>query len=81
MAYEKNKKSTATLQQMGKDNFKKFDKKSKKKTKKTKKRKITSMKEHEKHHSKKHITLMKRFMSGGMSMDRAHSLAIKMVGK
>ena len=50
--------------------------------KKTKKKgKIKSMKEHEKHHSKKHITLMKRFMKGGLTMDKAHKLATKMVGK
>ena len=86
MAYETRKKSTATLQSIGAKNFKKYDKKNKKVKKKKAKKKTTktkknNMKEHEKHHSKKHISLMKTFMSKGMTMSKAHSLAIKMVGK
>jgi hypothetical protein len=83
MAYEKNKKATATLQQIGIDNFKKYDKKNKKKKAKKKKAKTKkgNMKQHEKHHSKKHMNVMKKFMSGGMSMDKAHNLATRMIGK
>ena len=52
-----------------------------KKGKKMKKTKKGNMKEHAKHHSKKHINVMKKFMKGGLTMDKAHSLATRMVGK
>jgi hypothetical protein len=83
MAYETRKKSTKVLQKIGKSNLKKYDKKKVTKKKVTKKKvtKKMTMKEHEKHHTKKHITLMKNLMKRGMTMARAHTEAMKQVGK
>jgi len=39
------------------------------------------LKEAEKHHSKKHMDLMKKLMKGGMSFTKAHNEATKKVGK
>ena len=39
------------------------------------------LKEAEKHHTKKHIDLMKKLMKGGMSFSKAHNEALKKVGK
>jgi len=51
----------------------------------TSKKKTTSMddklKEHSKHHSKKHMTMMRKDIKAGMSFTKAHNKAKKMVGK
>lgn len=39
------------------------------------------LKEHAKHHSTKHMSLMKKMMKGGSSFTKAHNAAKKMVGK
>jgi len=39
------------------------------------------LKEHAKHHTAKHMTIMKRMMKGGVSFTKAHNAASKMVGK
>ena len=39
------------------------------------------LKEHSKHHTTKHITIMKKMMKGGVSFTKAHNVAKKMVGK
>ena len=52
--------------------------------KKTTKKKLTmndKLKEHSKHHSKKHMTMMKKDIKGGMNFTKAHNKAKKMVGK
>ena len=54
--------------------------KKKNKTKKANHNK-TNMKEIKKNYSKKHIDLMERFMRGGLSMEKAHNLVIKMAIK
>jgi len=49
------------------------------------KKKTTSMadklKEHSKHHSKKHMDMMRKDIKDGMSFTKAHNRAKKMVGK
>ena len=42
---------------------------------------MQSLKKHSKHHSKKHMNLMKLLISRGMSFDKAHQTAMKQVGK
>tara|TARA_R110000796_G_scaffold250752_1_gene380426 strand:- start:815 stop:1066 length:252 start_codon:yes stop_codon:yes gene_type:complete len=46
-----------------------------------KEKKMTALekkfKEHEKHHSKEHISFMKREMKDGLSFDKAHEMALK----
>ncbi len=37
-------------------------------------------KEHSKHHSKKHITTMKKMMKSGYTFNEAHTLTKKLVG-
>ena len=39
------------------------------------------IKKHRKHHSKKHIELMKNEMKKGKTFNKAHTLAQKQVGK
>tara|TARA_Y100000592_G_C5257407_1_gene215661 strand:+ start:301 stop:543 length:243 start_codon:yes stop_codon:yes gene_type:complete len=39
------------------------------------------MKEHSKHHSPKHMKMMRQDMSKGMSFEKAHKKAMKQVGK
>ena len=39
------------------------------------------LKEHSKHHSTKHMSIMKKMMKGGASFTKAHNAAKKMVGK
>ena len=39
------------------------------------------LKEHSKHHSAKHMSMMKKMIKGGASFSRAHNAAKKMVGK
>ncbi len=75
MAYETRKKSTAALNKLGKAMLKK-----KKKIKKKVKKKMT-MKDHEKHHTKTHINLMKKLMKQGKTIEKAHIIAMKEVGK
>ena len=49
------------------------------------KKKTTSindkLKEHSKHHSKKHMSMMRKDIKAGMSFTKAHNKAKKMVGK
>jgi len=49
------------------------------------KKKTTSindkLKEHSKHHSKKHMAMMRKDIKAGMSFTKAHNKAKKMVGK
>ena len=47
-----------------------------------KKEEINLFKTHSKHHSKKHIDMMKRFIKSGKGcFSEAHKLAMKKVGK
>ena len=39
------------------------------------------LKEHAKHHTTKHMAMMRKDMKAGMSFTRAHNKAKKMVGK
>ena len=39
------------------------------------------MKEHGKHHSKKHMSAMEKMMEAGKSFEKAHKAAMKKVGK
>tara|TARA_Y100000592_G_scaffold99048_1_gene173842 strand:- start:749 stop:964 length:216 start_codon:yes stop_codon:yes gene_type:complete len=39
------------------------------------------LKEHSKHHSAKHMSIMRKMMKGGTSFSKAHTVAKKMVGK
>ena len=48
---------------------------------KTKKGSSNKMKTHSKHHSVKHMEMMRRDMSKGMSFNKAHQKAMKLVGK
>jgi len=55
-----------------------------KKTKKTKGLSLAQknkLKEHSKHHTAKHMTMMRNMMKGGVSFAKAHQLAKKVVGK
>tara|TARA_R100001591_G_scaffold18740_1_gene25482 strand:- start:2072 stop:2224 length:153 start_codon:yes stop_codon:yes gene_type:complete len=45
------------------------------------KRQETTMKKHSKHHSSKHMKMMRSKMLQGMSFSEAHKLAQKKVGK
>ena len=49
--------------------------------KKLTKRQEDTMKKHSKHHSTKHMRLMRSKMMQGMSLGEAHKLAQKKVGK
>ena len=46
-----------------------------------KKRQEDAMKRHSKHHSKKHMDLMRKLMEEGKTFTEAHKLAMKKVGK
>lgn len=39
------------------------------------------LKEHSKHHSKKHMAMMRKDIKGGMSFTKAHNKAKRLVGK
>ena len=39
------------------------------------------MKEHKKHHTKKHLDMMKELMLKGFCIEASHNIAIKQVGK
>jgi|TARA_R100000084_G_C4511734_1_gene82781 hypothetical protein len=43
--------------------------------------KALMLKKHAKHHSAKHINLMKALINKGMTFDEAHKTAMKQVGK
>mgnify|MGYP004454196869 CR=1 FL=1 len=45
------------------------------------KRQIDSLNKHKKHHTKKHMDLMKKLMREGKSFDESHNMAMKKVGK
>ena len=62
-------------------NMDKKDKKKKKKKKKQLKTLKEKLKEHAKHHSKKHMDMMRKDIKDGMSFEKAHERALKMVGK
>ena len=47
----------------------------------TKKTNAQRLKEHSKHHSAKHMAMMKKDMKAGMSFTAAHKKAQKAVGK
>jgi len=49
----------------------------------TKKKKTNAqkLKEHSKHHTKKHMDMMKKDMKAGMSFSAAHKKAQRLVGK
>ena len=58
----------------------------KKKTARNEKKKLSDaqnkkLKEHSKHHSSKHMAMMKKDMKSGMSFTAAHKKAQKAVGK
>jgi len=53
----------------------------KKKSKGLTQKQKDKLKEHSKHHTSKHMTIMKRMMKGGNSFTVAHNAAKKMVGK
>lgn len=40
-----------------------------------------ALKKHAKHHSAKHMTMMKKDMMNGKTLEQAHSKAMKKVGK
>jgi hypothetical protein len=42
---------------------------------------IDSLNKHKKHHTKKHMDLMKKLMREGKSFDESHNMAMKKVGK
>ena len=44
-------------------------------------RQQTAMKRHAEHHSKKHMTEMRKAMKSGKSFTQAHKAALKKVGK
>ena len=39
------------------------------------------LKEHKKHHTAKHMSIMRKMMKGGVSFTKAHNVAKKIVGK
>jgi hypothetical protein len=41
----------------------------------------TTLKKHSSHHTKKHMTSMKKNMAKGKSFSKSHSIAIKKVGR
>ena len=45
------------------------------------KRQLETLERHKKHHTKKHMELMKRLMRRGVSFTAAHKQALKAVGK
>ncbi len=53
----------------------------KKKTTKKKSTMNDKLKEHAKHHTAKHMRMMRKDIKGGMSFTKAHNKAKKMVGK
>ncbi len=53
----------------------------KKKSKGLTQKQKDKLKEHSKHHTSKHMTIMKKMMKGGATFTKAHNLAKKMVGK
>jgi len=44
-------------------------------------RQMEALKRHEEHHTKKHMTMMRKLMREGMSFTQAHKMAMKNVGK
>jgi len=64
-----------------------YTKKAKKVVKKIKKsngltqKQKDKLKEHAKHHTTKHMSIMTKMIKGGTSFSKAHSVAQKMVGK
>jgi len=42
---------------------------------------IVTLNKHSKHHSKKHMELMKKLMREGKTFEQAHTVAQKQVGK
>jgi hypothetical protein len=42
---------------------------------------LDSLNKHKKHHTKKHMDLMKKLMKDGKSFKEAHNIAMKKVGK
>jgi hypothetical protein len=51
------------------------------KRKKLTQRQIDSLKEHSKHHSSKHMAMMRNDMGAGKTFTQAHKNAMKKVGK
>jgi len=49
--------------------------------KKITKRQADSLKKHSAHHTKKHISEMKKLMEQGKTFSRSHKIAISKVGK
>ena len=45
------------------------------------KREKATLKKHSVHHSKKHMSMMRKLMRGGTSFSKAHKAAQKRVGK
>lgn len=45
------------------------------------KRQTLSIKRHRKHHTKKHIDMMRKDMMAGMPFSKAHTKASRMIGK
>ena len=43
-------------------------------------RQKNTLKKHSKHHTKKHMTLMRKLMKAGKTFTQAHKIAIKKVG-
>lgn len=41
----------------------------------------SKLKEHEKHHTKKHMALMKKLMAEGKSFSQAHKMTMTKIGK
>ena len=46
-----------------------------------KKRYLEMLKKHRKHHTPKHMKVMKSLINRGVSFDKAHKTAMKQVGK
>lgn len=44
-------------------------------------RQMDTLERHSKHHTKKHMTEMKKLMRGGKTFTEAHKIAMKKVGK
>jgi hypothetical protein len=52
-----------------------------KKPKALTKRQQAALKRHSVHHTRKHMTEMRKFMSGGKTFNEAHRMAMRKVGK
>ena len=52
-----------------------------KKTKALTQRQKDTLKRHASHHTKKHMTMMRRLMRGGKTFTQSHRIAMRKVGK